>query len=583
LPQALAVKIEEAVQHFVYLHRTCKVLKKPGQYQDVMVLGSMGINKAYTYLNSVYGDLGRQEGSECFGYKGNIQIDEPGDEAEVNAAIKSLELRGMPDVELIASYGADPSKRFYYTMVLDSDTLCPAGSMRELVESAEHPANRNYGIINANLATDYSKDDSSTTWYMWRNALMEVSTVNLQRGQFWIFNRVGFYGKGLVRNEMYISRMIGMPGSPVEALPVDILSHDTVEAKLLQPAIAAGVTLYEDVARNPISALSQSTRWMLGEVRNGCYHSDGAYRGIVKVLSLIYSICKEGKPRKEPFVRCREVPCSAAAEYLSHTGFRLFHAGPSILLISMLTSLLAERKYLLELNVVPVLGVYAFLFTVLALFIVPKGFLILDKLPSLGLGRFLLCSNASSKVGDRAVSDTEDDKLLDSGYESLATERLREMEEETWESDSDDEKDRAPKLGRCSVLVRQLVLSLVEIALSVLLFSPELIVGVFRLVRGAWAQVTGSAAWQPQDAVEKEVEQNLSVWYVFKKTWWVFLAGVAYLSYALTFHIYDVLIYLLIISWMLYPLTTYWMCMHIGESWKSTFMWKWVMEIKKIQ
>jgi len=29
-----------------------------------------------------------------------------------------------------------------------------------------------------------------------RNALMEVSTVNLQRGQFWIFNRVGFYGKG---------------------------------------------------------------------------------------------------------------------------------------------------------------------------------------------------------------------------------------------------------------------------------------------------------------------------------------------------------------------------------------------------
>ena len=30
-----------------------------------------------------------------------------------------------------------------------------------------------------------------------RNALMEVSTVNLQRGQFWIFNRVGFYGKGI--------------------------------------------------------------------------------------------------------------------------------------------------------------------------------------------------------------------------------------------------------------------------------------------------------------------------------------------------------------------------------------------------
>ena len=116
---------------------------------------------------------------------------------------------------------------------------------------------------------------------------------------------------------------------------------DTVEAKLLQPAIDADVTLYEDVARwtvcrvwgvarmishwktcfsylllfveeievkprfsgmlrslfsleqrefteqnilrfcrsaprNPISAMSQSTRWMLGEVRNCCYEKSGS-------------------------------------------------------------------------------------------------------------------------------------------------------------------------------------------------------------------------------------------------------------------------------------------------------------------
>lgn len=37
-----------------------------------------------------------------------------------------------------------------------------------------------------------------------------------------------------------------MPGQLVEALPVDILSHDTVEAKLLQPAVNVNVTLYED-------------------------------------------------------------------------------------------------------------------------------------------------------------------------------------------------------------------------------------------------------------------------------------------------------------------------------------------------
>lgn len=46
---------------------------------------------------------------------------------------------------------------------------------------------------------------------------------------------------------MYISRLIGMPGQLVEALPVDILSHDTVEAKLLQPTVNVNVTLYEEM------------------------------------------------------------------------------------------------------------------------------------------------------------------------------------------------------------------------------------------------------------------------------------------------------------------------------------------------
>ena len=36
----------------------------------------------------------------------------------------------------------------------------------------------------------------------------------------------------------------------------------------------------------------------------------------------------ECKPREKPWIRWREVPCSVSAEYLSHTGFRLFHAGP---------------------------------------------------------------------------------------------------------------------------------------------------------------------------------------------------------------------------------------------------------------
>eukprot|EP00913_Durusdinium_trenchii_P009937 g9326.t1 len=443
----------------------------------------------------------------------------PNGNAESNSAlVHELERRGMPDVELVKQYGSDPKNRYFYTMVLDSDTICPPGSIRTLIESAEHPANRAFGIINANLAVDYTANDADCTWHM--NALMEVSTVNLVRGQFWIFNRTGFYGKGLIRNEMYISRLIGSPGRLVEALPIDILSHDTVEAKLLQPAVNVNV-------------------------KNACYHPDGSYRGIISLLTMIYAGLVECKPREKPWIRWREVPCSVSAEYLSHTGFRLFHAGPGILLVNIATSLLAFQKFGLELQVLPVVGMYAFLFTVLALFIIPKGFLMFDKLPSLNLGKYislpastlealqiLSMENAGprgvgriARIGDGEFSSSEEDY-----DQSMIPPGARIVRDE--DSDSEEEVEEE-KLDRCSVLIRQLALALVEISLSILLFSPELIIGVVRLVRGAWAQ--------------------------------------------------DAVVYLLIVSWIMYPFTTYWMCLPVPEGCKKSFLWKWVMDVKRNQ
>eukprot|EP00441_Pelagodinium_beii_P045563 CAMPEP_0197624120 /NCGR_PEP_ID=MMETSP1338-20131121/3896_1 /TAXON_ID=43686 ORGANISM="Pelagodinium beii, Strain RCC1491" /NCGR_SAMPLE_ID=MMETSP1338 /ASSEMBLY_ACC=CAM_ASM_000754 /LENGTH=1112 /DNA_ID=CAMNT_0043194219 /DNA_START=135 /DNA_END=3470 /DNA_ORIENTATION=+ len=593
--EVLKARIEEAATHFVYLHRNCKVLKKPGQYQDLMVLGSTGSNRAYTYLQEDYGDIGRKFGSECFGFEGNV-VDNSKEMAEEGSAGRNLRFeeavddlceRGREDILLVSGFGVDPHDRYMYTMVLDSDTVCPAKSIRKLVETAEHPANKAFGIINANLANDYGAD-SKCTWHMWRNALMEVSTVNLQRGQFWIFNRVGFYGKGLIRNDLYIPRLIGKPGSVVEALPIDILSHDTVEAKLLQPGIAIDVTLYEDVARNPISGMSQSTRWMLGEVRNGCYHTDGTYTALVQFLTQAYSLATKWEFKKPTFVRWREVPCAASAEYLSHTGFRLFHAGPGILLINLFTSLLATRGWGLTLVILPIVGFSAFLFTVLALFIIPKGFLILDKLPSLNLGRYCLCTKKASKIGDgtfnsfkRCVSDENasiDLVFHDADTASTSTSEEQEAEVDVTAPYSLKSTDslESLNLNRCSILARQLVLALIEIVLSLLLFSPELVLGVIRLVRGIWAQATGSASWQPQDEVEKEVEQNLSLCFVFKKTWVVFACGVAYVAYVCSISlIHDALVWLIVLPWCLYPFSTYVMCMQVPDQAKRFWIWKW--------
>eukprot|EP00928_Gymnodinium_smaydae_P019825 TRINITY_DN17635_c0_g2_i1.p1 TRINITY_DN17635_c0_g2~~TRINITY_DN17635_c0_g2_i1.p1 ORF type:complete len:1148 (-),score=208.64 TRINITY_DN17635_c0_g2_i1:45-3488(-) len=592
LEEGLREKVEACARNFVYLHRTNKILKKPGQYQDLIVLGATGCNSAFTYLKEDYGKLGREAGAACFGFDGNLEDDGSAgsEEGAFESARAALQQELAQDIELISEAGAVPDSRFHYTMVLDSDTVCPPHSIRKLVETAEHKRNRKYGIINANLASDYTDAEASCTWHMWRSALLEVSTVNLQRGQFWLFDRTGFYGKGLVRNDMYIERVIGVPGNVLEALPIDILSHDTVEAKLLQPGIALDVTLYEDIARNPISGLAQSTRWMLGEVRNLTYH-DGAFKAFITSATSAYSWVTTCRPVHRAFVRWQEVPCSVGAEYLSHTGMRLFHAGPALMFINVCNSVFARWHSGLVLTMEDSLnGQYLLLFVIFALFIIPKGFLILDKLPSCGLGQ--RCQSSDEDEDSSSDSDEEIGVRHHSTRSRIygsASSRIS-----TWStgtsvadlaSDSDElDEPEGPQLSRCGVLIRQLALALVEVLMSLLLFSPEVIIGCIRLVKGMQAQITGRAGWVPQDVVEKQVEEKVGgrggFMFVFVSTWMVFLAGMMYAGYLIYAGIYDVFLSILVASWVLYPVTTYFLCLPVPAWCKERWLWTWVMDIK---
>ena len=53
--------------------RNCRILKKPGQYQDLMVLATTGLNEAFTYLREDYGPAGRRAGAACFGFQGTLE------------------------------------------------------------------------------------------------------------------------------------------------------------------------------------------------------------------------------------------------------------------------------------------------------------------------------------------------------------------------------------------------------------------------------------------------------------------------------------------------------------------------------
>mmetsp|Transcript_14483 Transcript_14483/g.32481 ORF Transcript_14483/g.32481 Transcript_14483/m.32481 type:complete len:409 (-) Transcript_14483:66-1292(-) len=399
---------------------------------------------------------------------------------------------------------------------------------------------------------------------------------------------------------MYINRVIGTPTTLVEALPVDILSHDTVEAKLMQPGIAYEVTLFEDVARNPISSFAQSTRWLLGEVRNGCYH-DGPYKAAVGLGARAYTRMRTCEKRKFPWVRWREVPCSVGAEYLSHLGFRGFHAGPAIFLVVLAQGVLAHYGTVSGIEFLNYRrSIFIFLFTVMSLFIIPNAMLLLvgasEKWCQCG-GRTrrgqqdgtdrrtsasdVELSRISFSSSFRAGSGIRNSEARSSAHLSAHTREMWNQRVSVLElPDEDPEPDRRVTMSN---FARKGILILLEIILSILLYSPELIEGCLRLLCAVWAQISGFSSWTPQDQVEREVEASLSVFYALRKTWQVAGAGLLLLwfhAYVLEFKSFDFFTGLLCFTWTMHPFTTYVACRRVPECCKTKWIWTWVMELR---
>ena len=59
LDKVIEITVERVAQGFKYIHRTSTTLKKAGQYQDLMLLGSRGNDRPFTYLEEKYGSRGR--------------------------------------------------------------------------------------------------------------------------------------------------------------------------------------------------------------------------------------------------------------------------------------------------------------------------------------------------------------------------------------------------------------------------------------------------------------------------------------------------------------------------------------------
>jgi hypothetical protein len=62
--------------------------------------------------------------------------------------------------------------------------------------------------------------------------------------------------------------------------------------------------------------------------------------------------------------------------------------------------------------------------------------------------------------------------------------------------------------GAARLFGAKLLLSVLEAVLSALIFGPECLVGLQRMVLAYSAQVSGKVAWRPQAVVDQEVEEQ---------------------------------------------------------------------------
>ena len=504
--ELMEAKVKETKEGLLYLHRSCRVLKKPGQYQDMMLLMARGVTGAMSYLSDYYGSYGRPRNSANWGFHSNINWTSAPEGANREELRNAMEARMAPDVELLRANGASglekPKEpgglcRYRYCMMMDKDTVLPAGAAWQLIEVGA--ANKwvpgmpvrpgvGPGIISCQLQVERVPD---TTWFMWANMVIEATKPSVDRCWYELTGACGFFGKGLLDCEKYIQLVIGRPDKLVEALPVDIMSHDTPEGFLLRPCFCDHVIMEEEPARNFITFESQTTRWMVGELLNLCYEHEVLLRRPVNATRRFVGWLK-GKKYEVPRLRPTISTSSWAGRYMASKALREYHSGPLMLcFLVMVTFQHNVPGYLTPIsfehytpdNVLPIMYP-GFQLTMLIIFIV--SVFVLPKVSFMCVG---LHPRLFRLHGCRRV---------------------------------------------IKLMLYRVIYSMVDLVVCACAFSSEVPCAWLRYVRAWWTLFSGINSWKPQDQAEREIEEAKANPRVFagvlvSKTWHVQLTGWTFL------------------------------------------------------
>eukprot|EP00930_Biecheleria_cincta_P101555 TRINITY_DN931_c0_g1_i4.p1 TRINITY_DN931_c0_g1~~TRINITY_DN931_c0_g1_i4.p1 ORF type:complete len:829 (+),score=85.99 TRINITY_DN931_c0_g1_i4:88-2574(+) len=216
-------------KNYMVIHRVSRVLRKCGQYQDLMLL-SEGHSTAYTYCNKqLYGKSARTLGEPLF--------------------------TDSEDVRNVLG------RKFDYTLVLDADTRVEGQVVNELRQVAK--ANPGKDIIQP--AIRFHSTDESTVFSQIEKIRQEINAPTITT-LVTLYDHSPFFGKGLIRNKAYHEKCLGFPDAVLDTVPIDVLSHDTYEAAVMDTMFVPDIFLIEDSCSNFISWSSRETRWNKGEL-----------------------------------------------------------------------------------------------------------------------------------------------------------------------------------------------------------------------------------------------------------------------------------------------------------------------------
>lgn len=274
---------------FMVIQRVTRVLRKCGQYQDLMLL-SEGDNSAWTYTDKTYyKEAAREYGEPLF------HISE--------------------DVENIQG------RRFDYTLVLDGDTGVIKNSISTLLDVAA--ANPERAIVQPAIKI-VAKEDQSLFMHIdkMRQEINEPITAALTT----LLGRSGFYGKGLIQNKYYIKALLGTRDNPIEKVPIDVLSHDTFEAGALSPLYVSSVQLLEEPCGNYVTWDIRECRWNRGELLLAHYffpHTLGRF--------FEWMMCRVRKTPPTKLILRYETHLDDAGAYIAHSALRQMMLKPLLL------------------------------------------------------------------------------------------------------------------------------------------------------------------------------------------------------------------------------------------------------------